>query len=203
MSILADVDWSGRARAALEGYAEPLLRAVAARLVKPRANQPVEDVLDKLAGTLTNAPVIDRRLRDLPPECRKLLALVGLSRQQRWKVGHLITLLATLDHADGFTPVQTLLETGLLFPERPDGAAPLDDFTSVVSGVVFAHPAVSSRARGEDLGLPDLASEPASGGRKSPDAGRNQGAYAPRSPVQPRGSSSRAANVRSISATVL
>ena len=74
MSILDDADWSDRARAALEGYSEALLRAVAARLVKPRANQPVEDVLDKLVGTLTNAPVIDRRLRELPPECRKVLA---------------------------------------------------------------------------------------------------------------------------------
>ena len=65
MSILDDVDWSERAREALSGYSEPLLRSVAARLVKPRVNQPIADVLDKLAATLTNAPVVDRRLRDL------------------------------------------------------------------------------------------------------------------------------------------
>jgi hypothetical protein len=161
MSIPADADWSDRARTALAGYSEPLLRSVAARLVKPRANQPVEDVLDKLVAAQTNAPVIDRRVRELPPECRKLLALIGLSRQQRWKVAHLITLLAALDHAEGFAPVQALLETGLLFPDWGD--APLDDFAAVASGVVFAHPAVSARARGEDLGLPDLAVEPPTG----------------------------------------
>ena len=174
MSIPADVDWSERARAALSGYSEPLLRAVAARLVKPRANQPVDDVLDKLVGTLTNAPVIDRRVRELPPECRKLLALIGLSRQERWKVGHLLTLLAALDHAEGFAPVQTLLETGLLFPELPPTSPPLADFAAwlgasgVLSAVVFAHPAVSVRSRGEDLGLPDLAGElPGSAARQS------------------------------------
>ena len=166
MSIPADPDWSDRARAALSGYSEPLLRSVAARLVKPRANQPVDDVLDKLVAAQTNAPVIDRRVRELPPECRKLLALIGLSRQPRWKVAHLITLLAALDHAEGFAPVQTLLEAGLLFPDRGD--APLDDFAAVASGAVFAHPTVAARARGEDLGLPDLSVEsPGSPGRIS------------------------------------
>src|SRR5581483_11029865 len=39
----------------------------------------------------------------------------------------------------------------------------LDDFAQVAAGEVFAHPAVAVRARGEDLGLPDLAS-----GRREP-----------------------------------
>ena len=50
------------------------------------------------------------------------MALIGLSRQPRWKVGHLITMLAALDHAEGFGPVQTLLEAGVLFPELDPNA---------------------------------------------------------------------------------
>ena len=56
-------DWTARGRDALAAYAGPLLRAVAARLVKPRTNQPVDELLDKSAATLTNPPVIDRRIK--------------------------------------------------------------------------------------------------------------------------------------------
>src|SRR4051794_8348750 len=89
-------DWSARAREALSRYAEPLLRSVTAKLIKPRTNQPADDLLDKAAATFTNPPVIDRRIKDLPPAARKLLALIGLSRQPRWRVGHLITLVTAL-----------------------------------------------------------------------------------------------------------
>lgn len=164
-------DWTTRGRDALAAYAEPLLRAVAARLIKPRTNQPVDELLDKSVATLANPPVIDRRIKDLPPAARKLLALVGLSRRPRWKVGHLITLLAALDHAEGFTPVLAALEAGLLFPELPAGSPPLDDFAAwlgqagTLAATVFVHPAVAARARGEDLGLPDLATDtPPAGG---------------------------------------
>src|SRR5215208_7091201 len=104
--ISPDADpWSLRCRDTLSRYAEPLLRAVAAKLVRPRANQPAEELLDKSVATLTNPPVVDRRIRDLPDASRKLLAIIGLSRQQRWKVGHLLTTAAALGHAEGFAPV--------------------------------------------------------------------------------------------------
>jgi hypothetical protein len=144
-------------------YAEPLLRTVAAKLTRPRANQPIDELLDKSVATLTNPPVIDRRVRDLPDASRKLLALVGLSGQPRWKVGHLIPLLSALGYDEGFAPVADALESGLLFPELPEGFPPLDDFADwlgragTLSAEVFAHPAVAARARGEELGLPDLA----------------------------------------------
>src|SRR5205823_3768253 len=96
------------------------------------------------------------------------------SRQPRWKAGHLITLLAALGHAEGFAPVQAALEAGLLFPELSAHAPPLDDFAAwlgragTLEAVCFAHPAVAGRARGEDLGLPDLAS----GGHEPPESAR-------------------------------
>lgn len=156
-------DWTDRARGALARYAEPLLRKVAAVLIKPRMNQPVEELVDKSVAALANPPVVDRRIKELPPASRKLLALIGLSRQPRWKVGHLITLLSSLGHAEGFAPVQAAFEAGLLFPELNPLAPPLDDFAAwlgssgTLAAVAFAHPAVANRARAEDLELPNLA----------------------------------------------
>jgi hypothetical protein len=162
--ISPDEDWSARCRDTLSRYAEPLLRSVAAKLIRPRANQPAEELLDKSVATLTNPPVVDRRIRDLPDASRKLLTIIGLSRQQRWKVDHLLTMATALGHAEGFAPVADALAAGLLFPELPPGFPPVTDFAAVAAGEVFAHPAVSSRARNEDLGLPDLANGRGGGG---------------------------------------
>ncbi len=160
--------WSIRVRDALSRYRESRLRSVAARLVKPRTTQPIEELLDKAVAMLGNPPVVDRRIKDLSVASRKLLALIGLSRQPRWKVGHLISLLAALGHAEGFGPVQEALEAGLLYPDADGQPNEIDDFQEwlgqggTLQARVFAHPAVAARARGEDLELPKL--EPAAAG---------------------------------------
>ena len=143
-------------------YEPALVREVAAKLVRPRANQPVEELIDKSVGMLTNPPVVDRRIRELSDPTRKLLALIGLSRQPFWKVGHLIALLSALGHDEGFAPVEEALRAGLLYPHLAADHPPVDGFTEwfgragMLTAVVFAHPAVANRARGEELGLPDL-----------------------------------------------
>jgi hypothetical protein len=153
-----DVIWSDRCRQALSRYIEPLARSVAALLVRPRTNQPLNELLDKAVATLTNPPVIDRRIRDLPESSRKLLALIGLSHQPRWKVEHLLTLLAALGYAEGFAPVQSALEAGLLFPVLTTDQQ-VESFTAVATAEIFTHPAVATRACGVSLDLPDLAKE--------------------------------------------
>ncbi|HXD85059.1 MAG TPA: hypothetical protein VN641_01105 [Urbifossiella sp.] len=164
MPPIADADdWSALVRDTLSRYSEPLLRQVAGKLIRPRTQQPLDELLEKSTATLGNAPVIDRRIKDLSAPARKLLALIGLSRQPRWKVGHLISLLAALGHAEGFAPVQEALEDGLLFPDLVSNAPPLDDFAAwlgqsgTLAASVFAHPQVAGRARGESLDLPNLA----------------------------------------------
>jgi hypothetical protein len=158
--------WTDRARDALSRYAESLLRDVAAKLVRPRTPIPSDELADRCIAALTNPPVIDRRVREQPDAARKLLALVGLSRRPAWQVGHLVTLLASLGHAEGLAPVLSLLQAGLLYPELPPEGKELTAFESwlgsagVLQATVFAHPAVVGRARGEDLGLPDLPAEP-------------------------------------------
>src|SRR4051812_36107604 len=111
-----DANWTDQCRDAMARYAAPLLREVAGKLVRPRANQPLDELLDKAVGMLTNPPVIDRRIRDLPDAPRKLLAVIGLSRQMRWKVGHLLTLLSALGHDEGLAPIETALRAGMLYP---------------------------------------------------------------------------------------
>src|SRR5580704_667253 len=86
--------WSGRVREVLSRYAEPLLRQVVQRLLKPRNQWPAEELLDRSVAAFTNAAFIDRRLKELPVACRKLLAVIGLSHQPVWRVGHLLAILA-------------------------------------------------------------------------------------------------------------
>ncbi len=160
---IADADpWATRARLAFARYAEPLLRDVAGRLVKPRLTMPADELVDKCLGTLDNPPVIDRRIQELPPAARKLLAVVGRSRRPVWKVGHLLGTLAALGHSDGLPPVVALLDAGLFMPDLPPAGPDVQDFTAWITGAgllhakVFAHPAVAARARGEPLDLPPL-----------------------------------------------
>ncbi len=158
----ADV-WSLRVQAAFGRYAEPLLREVAARLVKARTAHPADELADKCFQTLMNPPVIDRRVKDLPVAARKLLTLIGLSRRPTWKVGHLLTLLAAVGHSEGLTPVLTLLDMGLLVPDFADAPGPEVTHFEAWLGAngtllarVSAHPAVAARARTEPLDLPVL-----------------------------------------------
>ncbi|HTU17675.1 MAG TPA: helicase-associated domain-containing protein [Gemmataceae bacterium] len=164
--------WSDIQRQTLACYDEALLRQVAARLVKPRNQWPVEDLIERSAAATSNPVVIDRRLQDLTPPARRVLALIGHSRQPYWNLGSLVELTIALGHSDGLQPALELLEAGLLYPslrctaETPstNGVAgkKIKSFeqwmgTPGPSGLlVFTPPQIAVRAIGEDLGLPDL-----------------------------------------------
>jgi hypothetical protein len=130
------------------------------RLLKPRNQWPLEELIERGTATLTNAAVVDRRLHDLPASSRKLLAAIGVSRQPVWRIGHLLAILACFDHAEGLSPIQALLDEGLVHPVLPDGLKTIKQFEDwlgtggIASARLFAHPAVTGRALGEDLGLP-------------------------------------------------
>ncbi len=160
MSQPDPASWSERLRQTLEGYDEALVRQVAGRLLRPRGQWPVEDLIDRIVDAVHNAAAVDRRLHDLDAPGRRLLCLMARSRQPRWPVGRLLELLAALGSAEGVQPILTLFESGLLYPDRP--ATPLlCDFEQWLgqggsAGLfVWAHPEVLARARGESLGLPD------------------------------------------------
>jgi hypothetical protein len=153
-------------RQSLHRYDEGLLRAVTGRLIKSRIQSDAGDTVERMLAALANPVSVDRRLRELPVAARRLLALVGHSRQPRWRVGALLTLLAALGHAEGLAPVLTLLEEGLIVPDLPESGPPLKDFEAwqnqagLADRTVVAYPLVAQRARGDDLGLPEPPSEP-------------------------------------------
>jgi hypothetical protein len=164
MPFTDSASWTEHYRQTLSRYDEPLLRQVASRLVKSRGHWPAEELIERCVTTIGNAPVIDRRCKDLDSSSRKLLALIGHSRQPRWYVGNLIELLAALGDGDGLLAVQTLLGSGLLAPDlAPAGRASeagLQNFETWLAQTppprltVVAHPLVTARVLGEDLGLP-------------------------------------------------
>jgi hypothetical protein len=170
MPRIDPASWSDRVRRTLERYDEALVRQVAARLIKPRNQWPVEELIERCVSTLGNPAVLDRRLQELEPAQRRLLALIGHSRQPRWRLGSLLEMLAALGHAEGPGPVLDLFEAGLLYPDLLAHNTPrLQSFEawlgqgSVAGFPVFAHPDVTCRALEENLGLPELPSTASAG----------------------------------------
>lgn len=156
-----DPAWAAPVRAALARYDESLLRAVSAKLFKPRSQWPPDELVDRAVDALGNAPVIDRRLKDLAPAPRQLLAAVGLGRHFDWPVGQLLALLGTLGHAEGLAPVLTLLDAGLIVPVLPENDRPIrswDDWLGATPTMarVVVPPPVADRAAREGTGLPQL-----------------------------------------------
>ncbi|MCI0680713.1 MAG: helicase-associated domain-containing protein [Gemmataceae bacterium] len=159
MALHSPDAWLEPVARTLRSYDEALLRRVAARLCKPRGQWPVDELLDRCLETLANPTALDRRLKELEPAARQVLALIGHSRQPRWAVGSLVEMLTALGHGDGLTPVQDLLEAGLLFPIVPEPIAPhktrLKHFEVWLghspAPQVEAPPAVTQRALHEKL----------------------------------------------------
>ncbi len=180
MPVVDPAFWSNLQRQTLECYDEALLRQVAARLVKPRNQWPVEELIERGAAISDNPVVIDRRLQELTPAARQVLALIGHSRQACWHLGNLVEMTIALGHSDGLQPVLALLEAGLLYPlvgnreqgtgNRNQTSVPYERGASqkiksfeqwmAVPGpaglLVFTPPQIAARAIGEDFGLPDL-----------------------------------------------
>src|SRR6266852_2369298 len=152
--------WTALFRETLARYREPLLRQVAARLVKPRGQWPAEELIDRCVSFTANPVQIDRRLKDLPVPGRQVLSLIARSRQPLWRLGNLLEMLVALGHPADLHPILDLLDNGLLCPVLPPAMRTLAQFAEWLarSGqsdpTVFAHPLVAARAHGEELPLP-------------------------------------------------
>jgi hypothetical protein len=158
--------WTDRLRKTLSRYDEPLLRQVAGRLIKPRNQWPVDDLVERCVAAADNLPLLDRRLQELDPAARQILGLIARSRQPIWNLGNLVELAMALGQPDGLKPIFALLEAGLLFPSETQGGivhAPHRSFEQWLGAgangdrSVFTHPAIANRAWHEPLGLADLA----------------------------------------------
>ncbi len=159
----ADVAATQRIRAILSRYAEPLFREVAHKLLKPRNRWASDELLERILHLLSNPPMLDRRLRELPDTPRRVLALMALTRQACWRVATLVELLATLGHHEGVQPILQLLEMGLCYPLELEAPGPeVDDLVSllgqegILTAQVWVHPRVLARAGGVAWDLPAL-----------------------------------------------
>jgi hypothetical protein len=154
-----------RAADALSKYAAPLLRDVAGKLFRPRNTWTPDEVRDKLLAALQDPVLIDRTLRSLSPPARKLLRLIGVSRQPQWRVRGLLNLLQAVGHADGIGVVKELLATGLIYPALPPRSVPVASIDGWLQQLTtqpleaFALPLAAARARAESLELPDFPAE--------------------------------------------
>jgi hypothetical protein len=172
--------WSDHLRLTLRSYSDNLVRQVAGRLIKPRGQWPVEELIERVVATADNAVVVDRRLQDLEPPGRRLLSLVARSRQPCWRLGSVLELLVAVGSSDGLRSLFDLFESGLLFPDLARAQATsrkparLHDFeqwlgqSSAAGLTVFAHPQVMERALNEDLGLSELPAPVASNATSPP-----------------------------------
>src|SRR5437016_6077619 len=114
MAVAGAEYWADLLQRTLAVYAEPLLRGVAAKLLKPRNQWPAEELIARCVATAANPAVVDRRLQEQDAASRQLLALIGHSRQPVWSLGNLVELAIALGHTDGVKPVFDLLSAGLL-----------------------------------------------------------------------------------------
>ncbi|HZU37762.1 MAG TPA: hypothetical protein VFA18_17715 [Gemmataceae bacterium] len=153
--------WSDHLHGVLERYDEALLRGVAQRLIRPRSQWPVEELITRCVEAVSNAATVDRRVEGLEPLCRQVLVLIGRSRQPRWGVGNLLEMLVGLGQPADLRPIVALLEAGLLYPELASGNTKLKSFeqwlgTAGAGGPeVFAHPDVTARLDRADAGVPE------------------------------------------------
>lgn len=167
--------WTELLAKTLRRYDEPLLRRAAGRLLKPRNQWPLDDLIERCLATLSDVPLVERRLKELEPGECQLLAAMGHSRQPYWHLSHLVELAMSLGQDDGLRIVTGLLEAGLLYPVLPRvsdnvRAPKIRSFENWLAqggpeGVhAWAHPLAIQRAVGEpiDLGGP-LDTAPAAG----------------------------------------
>src|SRR5260370_4185776 len=108
--------WSDCLRQTLRSYDEGLLRQVADKLCKPRNHWPVDELIDRCLGAVSNPAVVDRRLKELDEPGRCLLSLIGHSRQPRWQVGNLVEMAGALGQSAGLEARRSLFEARLLYP---------------------------------------------------------------------------------------
>jgi hypothetical protein len=167
MPVPEPVSWPDRIVDTMGRYDETLLRKVAGRLVRPRGQWPVSDLISRCVEMLDNPVALDRRIAELDPSSRQVLAMLGHSRQPTWRLGSVVEFTMALGHADGLAPVLDLLEAGLIYPML--GPSTFDGrglrmlnfnhwlgLAGTAGLVVFAPPPIASRAVGVEIDLPDL-----------------------------------------------
>jgi len=158
MPFVSPSVWIDAVGPALQCYAEHLLRNVAQRLIRPRNQWPVDELIQRIVATTTDVPLVDRRLKELDVPGRQVMALLCHSRQPLWNLGNLVELAMSLGHDDGLRVILDLLEAGMLFPHiQQQKIGTFEHWLSFATPsnlVVFAHPLAMARGLSEPLPIP-------------------------------------------------
>jgi hypothetical protein len=150
------------ARAAVERYGDALLRRCAAQFGRQRVQNEPKELRDHIVTALENSVLIDRTIKGLTPAARRLLRLVGMSRQHRWLVQALVDIGSILQSEDGIAPIRELLESGLAFPELSARGGKILSWDEWLSGAttqalaIHIPPLAAARAHREPLNLPKV-----------------------------------------------
>lgn len=158
--------------ASWDGYAEPLVRQIAANAIKSRQKLPVEELQEKLLHWHENPPQVDRRLRDLSTECRTLLAMMYIGKRAQWRVGTLLELVSCLHGqsaetlaVDGLKVIEELFLQGMVVPVANPERKKLTSFEEWLGQSlpqnyrVWVAPELLARAAGQYDVLPELHEE--------------------------------------------
>ncbi len=154
-------------------YDDKLLAAVAGKLFRPRIGQPADELVERILETQKNPPVVDRLLKQLPATPQKLIALLGRSRQPRWRVDDLLALAVSLGDSDGFPIIATLLERGLLVAESGEPVSEFEAWFATLgsASVVMVPGSITVRAAALPFTLrngDEISSSPAMSGTAAP-----------------------------------
>ena len=154
---------------AWEGYAEGLLRIIAGNALKARQKLPVAELREKLLTWHSNPPQIDRRLKELTPSARTLLALMHIGKRAQWRIGTMLELVSCLHGqsadslaVDGLKVVEELFLQGMIVPVANPDRKKLNSFEEWLGqGVpdqyrVWIAPEIMARAAGVFETLPEL-----------------------------------------------
>lgn len=155
----SDTDWPRRVRSVLDRYGESLVRRVAGQVIRPRVGWSADDVREKLGHALTDPVPLDRALRGVSADGRRLLKIIALSRRPVWRLTDLTWASAAMGAAEGLDVVAELLGSAVVFPHLSDTDAPIETLDAWLARAafaplqVFAPPAISERCRAEDLNV--------------------------------------------------
>lgn len=146
------------------------MRTVAGNALKVRQKLPVAEIREQLLTWHSNPPQIDRRLKELTPTARTLLALMHVGKRAQWRIGTLLELVSCLNGqgadtlaVDGLKVVEELFLQGMIVPLANQDRKKLNSFEEWLGqGVtqnykVWIAPEIMARAAGDWAMLPELA----------------------------------------------
>ena len=117
-SVMVRLDhrWGSQWEVVLEAYDSQAVRTLATSLLQGRNAETVDVLRKRIADALANAPLVDRRLRELPVAGQHLLQVLAINGRPDWPLSALSAMAAAVAPSDDGNVLQVLIEHGFLLP---------------------------------------------------------------------------------------